>query len=175
MKIETRRLLFHPITLADLNPLTDLWSDSAVMRYLPSGQPRSPRTTRKIVEGFVQHWQEKKFGPWALTLKENKKFIGYCGLLTAANAPEIELLYGIAKACWGMGIANEAARAVLKWGFEAIGLEKITAAVVPENVASKRILEGLGMESDPSLNFYGPDVLYYSLSRSKFLSSATQL
>jgi ribosomal-protein-alanine N-acetyltransferase len=170
MKLETGRLLFHPITLADLNPLTVLWSDCAVMRYLPTGQPRSSRDTRKILEGFVQHWQEKKFGPWALTLKENKKFIGYCGLLTAANAPEIELLYGIARAFWGMGIAGEAAGAVLKWGFESIGLEKITAAVLPENIASKRILEGLGMESDPSLDFYGPDVLYYSLSRANYLS-----
>ena len=56
--------------------------------------------------------------------------------------------YGVARSCWGLGIASEAARAVVDYSFEAFGLAKVWARVDPRNVASVRVLEKLGMQRE---------------------------
>ena len=165
--LETQRLYLRPITASDLGPLALLWSNPDVMRYLPSGKPRTVQATRDELEYMLHHWQEHKFGTWVIEQKDSRKWIGYCELQylhaepcgvsaeIAAQVKEVELGYGLAKPYWGKGIAFEAAQAAARYGFETLKLPQIVAAIHRDNIASRKILERIGLREDPSLNFYG--------------------
>jgi ribosomal-protein-alanine N-acetyltransferase len=78
--------------------------------------------------------------------KEENKLIGWCGFGPLEFEPsEIEIYYGLSRDYWGKGFATEAAKALLDYGFGLIGLDKIVAIVMPENIASKKVIEKMGM------------------------------
>ena len=72
--------------------------------------------------------------------------IGFCGLQTLAETPEIEIGWWLARAWWGKGLATEAAREALRDGFERVGLRRVVAIAQPQNRASIRVMEKLGMK-----------------------------
>lgn len=82
----------------------------------------------------------------------------------AAEIAGIELTYTIKPAYWGQGLATEAARAVLKWGFETLSLRQIVAVTSPTNRASQRVLEKLGMVYTKSIDYNYTEGLYYTIS-----------
>jgi ribosomal-protein-alanine N-acetyltransferase len=78
--------------------------------------------------------------------------IGNCGIrLGKSGAPFGDLGYEISPAYWYRGYATEAARAMLDFGFEELGLHRVWAQCVPENVASRRVMEKLGMRGEGRL------------------------
>ena len=168
-EIETLRLLLQPITVDDLGALAQMWGEADVMRYLPSGKPRSVEATQTELNYMLEHWRQYGFGTWALRLKEpsQQEFIGYCELQylheepcgvsaeVARQVKEVELGYGLAKPYWGQGIAREAASAALRYGFEVVKLPRIVAAIHEDNIASRRILKGLGMTEQADMHYYG--------------------
>ncbi len=79
-----------------------------------------------------------------------------------------ELVYLLAKPYWGMGLATEAAKACLKYGFEELQLEQIIAVTRHENVASRRVLERIGMKHEKDVRLYDIDCVYYSISRKSY-------
>jgi len=167
--LETERLILRPITMDDLDALAAMFADPEVMLYLPTGSPRTREATQAELEHMVWHWQEHGFGAYAVVLKETGAVMGYCELqylhvepygVTEETLPdpnEVEIGYGIDKPYWNQGYTKEAAREVLKFGFERLGLERIVAGIHDENTASRRILEGLGMVETWELNFYGDE------------------
>jgi len=178
-EIETLRLRLRPITLDDLPALERLWSDSDVMRYLPTGESRPLKATRIELDYMVGHWQEHGFGVWAVILKETSDFAGYCGLqylhvepdgVTAEalqSGTDVEVVVGLAKPHWKQGIAPEATRAVLRHGFETLRLDRVVAAIHPDNGASRHILQTMGMRPDVSLRYYG-DCPHFVISSHEF-------
>src|SRR5690606_3130336 len=74
-----------------------------------------------------------------------QKLAGFCALREIAGTREVEVLYGLTPEMWGQALATEAARAVLRYGFEVLGLPRIWARTDPPNVASRRVIERLGM------------------------------
>jgi [ribosomal protein S5]-alanine N-acetyltransferase len=82
--------------------------------------------------------------------------------------------YGVSRACWGRGVASEAARAAVNYGFEAFGLAKVWARADPRNGASVRVLEKLGMVREGLLRGHlivrgeRVDRVYYGIMRSEW-------
>ena len=72
------------------------------------------------------------------------------------------------KAYWGKGLATEAAQACLQYGFENVEVESIVAIVHPENLASQRVIEKLGMLFVDQAHYFGMDCYRYSIERSSF-------
>jgi len=72
------------------------------------------------------------------------QLIGSCEIEYLDETDEYELGYALGKAYWGQGIATEAAQAAVRFGFESAKLDRIIAVVVPENIASWRVLEHVG-------------------------------
>lgn len=178
--IETRRLWLRPIAADNLLDLARLWSDAAVMRYLPTGEPRSMEETRVELTYMVKHWQERGFGVWAITIKGTNSFVGYCGLQYLHEEPggvtaealqggtDVEVVAGLAKPYWSRGVAPEATRAALRYGFETVGLPRVVAAIHPENEASRHILERMmGMVCDEAIDYYG-DCPHFVIRREEF-------
>jgi len=163
-EIETKRLRLRHFTLDDLDDLFRLYSDAEIMRYLSS--PRTKEQTQISLSKHIKQWQEYNFGMWAVNYKESDKMIGRCGLSFLENTPEVELGYVFDKPFWNMGLATEASLATLKYGFETVGLHRIVAIAKPENIASVRVIQKVGMKYEKNAHYYDVDVVYYALLRS---------
>ncbi len=161
-EIETSRLLLRLFTLDDFDDLFRLYSDPEVMRYLSR---RTKEQTQISLYKHIEHWQTHNFGMWAVIHKETGMMIGRCGLGVLANTPEIELGYLFDKSYWYRGLATEAAIATLKYGFGEINLDRIVAIARPQNTASVRVIEKIGMKYQKDAYFYKFKVVYYSLER----------
>ena len=171
-EIETVRLRLHPASMADLDALHDLWTDARVRRYLWDGETISRRRARAAIEASIESFARHGFGLWVTQERAGEVPIGFCGLLYSDEAPEVEVLYGISPPFWGCGLAAEAAIAVLRYGFEAVGLQRIVASVDTPNVASLRVLEKAGMRYEKREAHGGQDLTYYAISRDDFLARA---
>jgi RimJ/RimL family protein N-acetyltransferase len=100
--------------------------------------------------------------------KAEKPLIGFCGFRLFGEAREVELLYGIAPAEWGRGFATEAAQAMLRFGFEELGFDRVLAGADTPNIASFRVMEKIGMTLAKRPGIDGPEVVYYGISRKEF-------
>lgn len=110
--------------------------------------------------------QEPGLGVWAVVEKSSGEVMGYCGLFffpDVCGQPEIEIGYRLARSHWGRGYATEAARAVRDYAFQTLGVQRLIALVDPENTASIRVAEKLGMVYEKDVMFPGythPDRVY---------------
>jgi RimJ/RimL family protein N-acetyltransferase len=166
-RIETKRLLLQDFTPADLEDYhRQIYSDSDVTRYLPGGKPRPIERTQYVLNFSVEHAQKHGFTFWAVVNKASHQFMGHCGLIYLEESPEVEVAYAFGKAFWGQGIATEAARACLRFGFESAGLEQILALAEPENIASQRVMQKIGMQYQGTTHrYYNHILVLYHLNR----------
>ncbi len=170
-EIETARLRLRQYTLDDLDALARIVSNPEVMKYSSRGpipKDKVKQVTQEILEFFLKHWQQHKFGVWAANDKQTNQLIGHCGLNFLPNSPEVEVLYRFDQFYWNQGIATEATKASLRYGFEEVKLERIVAITAPEHIASRRVMEKAGLKYEKDAYFYNLDVVYYALSREKY-------
>ena len=148
MKIfETDRLLLRHLELGDLDDLYKLYRDPETRRYYPEGT-LTYQETRQELEWFLNgHPEHPELGLWATILKSSQQFIGRCGLLPwmIDGIYEVEVAYMIAREHWGQGLGTEAARGVLDYGFEYLGLSRLICVIDPGNFASIRVATKIGM------------------------------
>ena len=164
-KIEIDGLVLRPLQLSDLDTLTEIWGDPEVTRFLPSRGAAIPRDkVEKSLQSFIEHWQQREYGIWAIVESDSSEMIGYCGLRYLDELKEVELVYGLAKAYWGRNIMTKAAKAAVCWGFEVAKLERIVALVLPDNHASKRVIEKLSFNYEKQIEIFNLNALYYSLT-----------
>jgi RimJ/RimL family protein N-acetyltransferase len=105
---------------------------------------------------------------------DTKKFIGYCGFKYNNTINDIELCYGFLKEHWNNGYGKEAAQAVLDFGFSKTNLNEVFAAVNPLNVASEKILIGVGLLYRKKIEWPGQGfVNLYSIDKNELLMKQT--
>ena len=156
--IRTERLLLRRWRDEDREPFADLNADPRVMEHMPGLLTRaeSDAAAARIEEHFAAHG----FGLWAVEIPGVAAFAGFVGLsvprFQAAFTPCVEVGWRLAAAHWGQGYATEGARAALAAGFGGLGLEEVVSFTVPGNVASRRVMEKLGMVRDPAEDFDHP-------------------
>ncbi|MBG1240516.1 GNAT family N-acetyltransferase [Nostoc sp. NZL] len=165
VEIETARLQLRHFSLKDLDYLFRLYSDVEIMRYL---LPRTREQTQASLSKHIQQWQKHNFGMWAVIYKETGKMIGRCGLSFLENTPEVELGYVFDKFYWNMGLGTEASQATLKFGFWQAKLDRIVAIAHPENIASVRVIQKVGMKYEKNASYYGHDVVYFAISHTEW-------
>ncbi|PIG93537.1 GNAT family N-acetyltransferase [Gloeocapsopsis sp. IPPAS B-1203] len=153
------------LQLSDLDALAAIWADPEVTRFLPSrGVPISRENAEKSLQSFIKHWQERGYGVWAI-VENSSQMIGYCGLRYLDEINETEVLYGLAKAYWGRGIATQAAQAAVSYGFNVAHLDKLIAMALPDNLASRRVIQKAGLQYEKQIHIFNLDVLYYCAKR----------
>ena len=171
--IETTRLLLRPFTPSDLDDYTRLiFADAEVMRYLPQRDLSPRERAERTLTVLAEHWAQYELGVWAVTDKVTGEFMGHCGLGPVPEAGEIEVLYSLGKAYWGRGIATEAARASVRFGFKHARLARLVAFAVPENSGSRRVMEHLGFVYEMDAQYFGLDLVQYALDRDRFHRTA---
>jgi ribosomal-protein-alanine N-acetyltransferase len=155
-------------TMDDLDGFAAVWGDAEVTRYLPGGRPRTREQVAASLPGIIGHWQERGFGFWSLRLKDGGRWVGYCGLRYLPDVDETEIAYGLLKDFWNQGLTTEAAHASLRHGFESLGLARIVAYAVPENRASTRVMERVGMRFEETVHIFGLDCVRYASAREEY-------
>lgn len=145
--LETPRLLLRHQVLSDLDDLWALYCDPEITKYIPDA-PRSREEAQEELE-WHQHGHPKhpQLGLWATIHKASGKFIGRCGLLpwTIEERQEVEVAYTLAREFWGQGLATEAAEAILRYGLDELKLTRLICLIDPDNVASQRVAEKMGL------------------------------
>lgn len=146
--VETERLVLRPWTEDDLDALAVIFAEPSFWRY-PFGRGFSREETERFLERQFDHWSTHGFGSWAAELKDGHRLIGYIGLATPTWLPQVmpavEVGWRLHPRLWGRGLATEGGRASVRYGFEELNLDRIIAIVMPENVASLRVMAKLGM------------------------------
>jgi [ribosomal protein S5]-alanine N-acetyltransferase len=138
------------------------------MRYIGSADAFSDdvEESRRRLERLIEHQKQHGFSLWAVTDVQSATVMGDCGLILYAHeGPEIELGFRLGKPYWGKGYATEAARAWVAHGFGLLGLDRIVAATHPENAASQRVLEKVGMRFERMDVYDGERVRLYAIER----------
>ena len=143
--IETDRLLLREFTMDDAKLVFELNNDPDVIQY--TGDPvRNEAHALEILEKtIIPQYILYNHGRWAVHTKPELEFIGWCGLKFRAERNEIDLGYRFQKKAWGRGYATEAAYASLRYGFDKLLVRRIVGRAMPQNIASIKVLEKLGM------------------------------
>jgi ribosomal-protein-alanine N-acetyltransferase len=152
--LTTARLLLRPLTLEDVDPLFAIMSQPNIMRFFPRPADTSRERAQRIIARQIETWELYGYGFWALELAATPGLIGWCGLGHIAERNETEVGYLLSQPYWGRGLATEAARASVEWGFATLNLALIVGLTHPDNTASQNVLRKAG------LRFTGPDVYF---------------
>jgi RimJ/RimL family protein N-acetyltransferase len=168
MKIlETRRLILRRLLPEDLDSLFALYSDPEVRRHFPEGV-LTREETKEELEWFLDgHPDHPELGLWATIHKETGRFLGRCGLIpwTIDGALEIEVAYLLDKQYWRQGLGTEAARALVRHGFEQLQLPRLIALIDPAHQASIRTAESAGLRFEREVALEGVRSSLYAIAR----------
>jgi RimJ/RimL family protein N-acetyltransferase len=134
--LESDRMRLRPITLADVDLLFSLDSDTEVMRYL-TGRP----STKAEVEAFVR---ERLGCRWVAIAKADDEFVGWFGLVPA-DYDSYDVGYRLRRDRWGSGLATEGTRLIIEAAFTILRARRVTAQTMAVNMRSRAVMERCGM------------------------------
>jgi RimJ/RimL family protein N-acetyltransferase len=153
VQIETERLLLRKPRLEDARAIFDGWAqDQEVTRYLTWHPHERIEQTQEFVQGCLRAWEGERRFPYMITLKGTGEVIGMIDPRIEGSKAAIG--YVAAHAHWGKGYVPEATRAIIDWTFQQPSIYRIYATTDLENVASRRVLEKVGMQCEGVLRKY---------------------
>ncbi|QSZ48040.1 GNAT family N-acetyltransferase [Arthrobacter sp. D5-1] len=140
----TARLRFRQMTMADLDAMSLMLGDPDVMTYYPSPKTRDEATA--WIEWTQANYVRHGYGLWIVETHDGD-FVGDCGVTwqQVNGRPELEVGYHVRRELQGRGYASEAALACLEFARDVVGVGLLVAIVHPDNAASRRVAERLGM------------------------------
>ena len=153
--LETERLLLREYVEEDAEAFFKLNSDPEALRFVPDKALLNIEQARQIlIDHPIADYRKHGFGRGACILKSTGEQIGFAGLKYLEELGEVEVAYRLMRAHWGLGLATEAALASVRYGFTDLGLKRIIGLVMPENIASVRVLEKTGLRYAETVTFW---------------------
>jgi RimJ/RimL family protein N-acetyltransferase len=147
--LDTDRLRLRGHGLGDLEAMTAMWTDPAVVRFI-SGKPSTEQEIWTRLLRYAGHWALLGFGHWVVEEKCTGLFVGEVGFAEFKRdiVPSIrgipELGWVLAAQAQGKGYATEALKAVLSWGDGNLGSPRTVCMIAPDNAASLRVADKCG-------------------------------
>lgn len=158
--LETDRLILREWKDEDLPLFARINADPLIMEYMPRVLP--PKDSDKLIKRFVKHIKKYGYGMYAIERKEDGAFMGTVGLnhvdFKSHFTPAVEIAWRLDYEFWGGGYATEAAKHLIKHGFEHLDLDEIVAFTVHDNTRSVHVMERLGMTHDENGDFDYPSL-----------------
>lgn len=153
LPIETERLRLRDFRRSDGDAVC-AFSDAAATRFMFYG-PRDANDAAEYLGRMLRSQRERPRLLWELAVVEraSQHVVGACDL-TLDNEREADLGYILASRAWGRGLATEAARAMVRAGFEQLGLERIYGVCETTHAASRRVLEKAGLRHSRTVAGY---------------------
>lgn len=166
----TNRLYLRELENQDLDFLTALHQDKAVMQYI--GPLRSRDQVAERIRKIIHSYSENPgLGIWLCCLRTHHTPVGWACLKDLDGTPQIEVGYRFARSYWGNGYATEITRSLLNYGFKDRQIPEIVAVTRPDNLASRRVLEKAGLTFQGQAFFYQTEVLYFKITREEWLKA----
>jgi ribosomal-protein-alanine N-acetyltransferase len=150
MRIETERLILREFVEADWPAILAYWRDPRYLRFYQETKDRES-AVRELISRFVAAQTEEPRLVWQLAITDplSGRLIGNCGIRVKDPVRrEANIGYELDPNVWGHGYATEAARAILRFGFETLGMHRVWAECVADNTGSWRVMERLGMRQE---------------------------
>ncbi|MFL2030452.1 GNAT family N-acetyltransferase [Loigolactobacillus zhaoyuanensis] len=151
--LKTTRLELNVLTVTDLPVLLKLWSDPEVTRFMNIEPMQSLAEAEQMVDLFTQAFaggSAVRYGIW-----QQQRLIGTCGYNEINwQLQRAEIGYELQTAAWGQGLGTEAVGALVKDAFQRLSLQRLEAFVLPENIASSRVLQHNYFQKEGRLRCY---------------------
>jgi RimJ/RimL family protein N-acetyltransferase len=164
--LETPRLALREFVESDIDDLARMEADPLVARYVGDGRPM-PRDA--VVRGLARIRRYGTLYPdlgiWHATRVDTGAFVGWFSLKYAGKSADVEIGYRLRRDAWGRGYATEGAIELLRFGFEALALERIIGVAHPDNVASQRVLAKAGLADAGFGRYYDRDLRLFAATR----------
>lgn len=174
--IETERLLLRPFTYQDDDAMLKYWvADEKIQSLYAEPAYVTKDAVKELLDKYIGSYQKDDYYRWAIISKESNECIGQIAffLVDSKNHfAEIEYCIGSAFQC--RGLATEATKATIAYGFDKMNLHKVQISHKSINIPSKRVIEKSGFTYEGTLRDYFfmegtyVDRLYYSILRSEF-------
>ncbi|MEO0894914.1 MAG: GNAT family N-acetyltransferase [Bacteroidota bacterium] len=163
--LETGRLILEPFRAEDVNLLHRIFTDPYVRKFLWDDEIIEFSETQNFIEGNEKYFRECRWGLWKIIQRKSSRVIGLAGLWPFFEEPQPQLIYGLFPEFTGMGYATEASKEVIDFAFNLLGFTYIMASMDEGHLASRKVMERLGMDL-VSINLeYGRPTHFYRLKR----------
>ncbi len=167
MLIETPRLIVRELEPGDLDRVAAIYADPDVMRFIGRGGVLTREHAERAIERERAHSTERGFGEGATVIRETGELIGVCGLIVWPDidgAQEVEVAYLLDRPWWGRGYATEVATAIRDFAFDELRRERVVSCIYPDNAASIRVAEKIGMHYEKDFGWAGHTLSLYAAS-----------
>jgi ribosomal-protein-alanine N-acetyltransferase len=163
-RVETERLVGRRPLARDADELHPVLADPRVAAWVSPGQGGwSLQQVRTLLVRDMDHWKRERFGPWLVRDRATRRVVGRIGLkrCVVGGADEVEVAWLVDADRWGEGLATEMARTALEVGLVDLALPSVVAFTLPDNGASRAVMDHLGMAFEREVEHAGlPHVLY---------------
>ena len=147
--LESKRFYFKEIKEENFNDIYKIFSDDDVMRFSGINVVEPFRQVKNYLKRVSVMYREKQGIRWSIYDKLNNDFVGDIGLFNIDKKEKaIEIGYLIAKNHWNKGIGEECSREIIKFAFNNLAIEKITAVIDAENIPSIKLIEKIGFKME---------------------------
>ncbi len=163
-RLVTARLIMTPVAPSDVRDLTALKANPLAFAQMLGGV-RTPLQTAEELATDIQYWGRHGYGIWSIRDRAGGTFLGIAGLMHRADGLGIALRFAYLPEARGIGLAQEAAAAVLAYGHGTAFLPRIIAVAREQNHASRTILGAIGMTEDGAFFRQGIQLLIYKSER----------
>lgn len=178
--IETRRLLLRRFRISDLETIFNNWISDPIVQH-NYGEPTYDTIpdTQKLLEKWINSYENNEFYRWAITLKETNDCIGQIAFYVVdSRNQKLDVEYCVGQAFWGKGYAPEALKAVIDYAFKEMNFNRVQAFHRSKNDISGIVMKKAGMKFEGTLKQYilhkdeFDDCLMYAIIRSEWNNDA---
>lgn len=154
-ELETKNLILRRMHPGDAGALFEILGDDEVTEFYDEDAFSDISQARDQIEAWENGFKNKRCVRWGITRKGEGYLLGTCGYYGFHTwYRRVSIGYELGRENWRQGIMTEALSAMVDFGFDEMGLNRIEAVVMPENIASIKMLEKLGFRKEGLLGEY---------------------
>ena len=162
--MQTHRLTLREFQLSDAIHFYEMNNDWDCIKFTGDVAFKNVEEAENFLKNY-DHYEKYGFGRWTVLDKISGEFLGWCGLKYDEALDEYDIGFRFLRKHWGKGYATESAEFCLKLGFEKFDIPEIVGRVMPENIASIKVLEKLGMTHKETRTKNGVEWLILSVRK----------
>ncbi|KNY25860.1 GNAT family N-acetyltransferase [Pseudobacteroides cellulosolvens] len=147
VRIETERLILRRFNMSDAEDMYNNWAnDDRVTKFLTWPAHSNVDISREVLRSWTNDYSNEKFYQWCIELKEINQAIGSISVIHLSEEVNyVEIGYCIGYNFWNKGITSEALKAIIKFFFNDVQVNRIEARHDTKNPKSGKVMEKCGL------------------------------
>lgn len=150
----TAEFVLREQRIEDAEPFFEYYRDPEVSRYILATLPATQADAKAEIAYCANLFKEKRGIYWTLARKEDNRMVGAVGLYINNQHHRGEICYDLARPYWNQGLMTQTLKKVVHVAFNWIGLNRVEAITLKDNLASTAILTKLGFDYEGTLRNY---------------------